>query len=61
MAMPANEQLIHMKGIGFIHALKISQQNIEPYCNLIGENPNEGGKLEPDPIISLTPPRGSLH
>ena len=60
MAMPANEQLIHMKGIGFIHALKISQQNIDPYCNLIGENPNEGGKLAPDPIISLTPPLKSL-
>jgi len=53
MAMPANEQLIHVKGVGFIHALKISQQNLAPYCNLIAENPLEGGRLEPDPIFRL--------
>ena len=57
MAMPANEQLIHVKSVGFIHALKISQQNVAPYCNLIGENPIEGGKLPADPIITLTDPK----
>lgn len=55
MAMPANEQLIHVKGVGFIHALKISQQNLAPYCNMIAENPLEGGRLEPDPIFELPP------
>jgi len=58
MAMPADEQLIHVKGVGFIHALKISQQNIAPYCNLIAPNPLEGGKLPPDPKITLTAPKG---
>ena len=58
MAMPAIEQLIHVKGVGFINALKISQQNIAPYCSLIAENPLEGGKLPADPVITLTSPTG---
>lgn len=58
MAMPANEQLIHVKGVGFILALKISQQNIAPYCNLIAPNPLEGGTLPADPKITLTMPKG---
>ncbi|MEL7274315.1 MAG: TraM recognition domain-containing protein [Pseudomonadota bacterium] len=55
MAMPQEEQLIHVKGIGFINALKIGQQNIAPWCNLIADNPLEGGRLEPDPWIELIP------
>ena len=58
MAMPANEQLIHVKGVGFINALRISQQNIAPYCNLIASNPLEGGKLPADPKITLIDPKG---
>ena len=59
MAMPADEQLIHVKGVGFINALKISQQNIAPYCNLIGDNPLEGGKLPADPMITFVDPKGA--
>ncbi len=58
MAMPSSEQLIHVKGVGFINALKISQQNIAPYCNLIADNPLEGGQLPPDPMIELPLPKG---
>lgn len=58
MAMPADEQLIHVKGVGFILSLKISQQNTGPYCNLIAPNPREGGKLPADPKITLTSPKG---
>ncbi len=57
MAMPANEQLIHVKGVGFINALKISQQNIAPWCNLIAPNPLEGGTLDADPKITLIDPK----
>lgn len=58
MAMPDDEQLIHVKGLGFYRAKKISQQNAAPYCNLIAENPMEGGRLTPDPKITLTLPNG---
>ncbi|MEL6919841.1 MAG: TraM recognition domain-containing protein [Pseudomonadota bacterium] len=55
LAMPKEKQLIHVKGIGFINALKIGQQNVAPWCNLIANNPLEGGPLEPDPWIELIP------
>ena len=57
MAMPADEQLIHVKGIGFIHAKKIGQQNIAPFCFDVAPNPLEGGVLPPDPRITLTVPK----
>ncbi|TPW33640.1 type IV secretory system conjugative DNA transfer family protein [Martelella alba] len=56
MAMPSDRQLIHIKGIGFILALKIGMQNIAPYCHRIGANPLEGGVLPADPIITLKTP-----
>lgn len=57
MAMPKEEQLIHVKGVGFIHALKISQANVAPYCDLTASNPLEGGKLLSDPWVTLTTPK----
>lgn len=57
MAMPATEQLVHIKGVGFFVAKTISQNQIAPYCNLIAENPLEGGKLPPDPKITLVTPK----
>jgi type IV secretion system protein VirD4 len=57
MAMPADQQLIHVKGLGFIIARKIGQQQVAPYCHLVAENPIEGGRLTPDPIITLTTPK----
>lgn len=57
MAMPPTEQLVHIKGVGFFVAKTISQQNIAPYCNLIAENPLEGGRLKPDPKITLVTPK----
>jgi len=56
MAMPADEQLLHIKGIGFARARTLSQQNIAPYCAQIADNPLEGGRLTPDPKITLTLP-----
>lgn len=56
MAMPADEQLIHIKGIGFARAKTLSQQNIAPFCNLLADNPLEGGRLTPDPKITFTLP-----
>lgn len=56
MAMPKSEQIILVKGVGAIHALTISQQNMDPYCNLIGVNRLEGGVLPPDPWLTLKMP-----
>ena len=58
MAMPADQQLIHVKGLGFIIARKIGQQQVAPYCHLVAENPIEGGRLSPDPILTLSTPKG---
>jgi len=57
MAMPADQQLVHVKGLGFIVARKIGQQQIAPFCHLVAENPIEGGRLAPDPILTLTTPQ----
>ena len=57
MQMKPTEQLIHIKGVGFFMARTISQENIAPYCNLLAENPLEGGRLKPDPRITLVTPQ----
>jgi type IV secretion system protein VirD4 len=56
MAMPRHEMLLHIKGLGFYVANTVSQENIDPYCHLIGENDLEGGRLTPDPKITFTLP-----
>lgn len=56
MAMPSDQQLFHVKGLGFYLARKIGQQNIAPYCHLLAPNPLEGRPLTPDPKITLTTP-----
>lgn len=57
MAMPTDQQLVHIKGLGFFVARKIGQQQIAPFCHLVSENPIEGGLLAPDPILTLTTPK----
>ena len=59
MAMPKDEQLVHIMGVGYFICKKIGQQNIAPYCHLTDENPMEGGKLDPDPKITLTMPEAT--
>lgn len=53
MAIPAGQQLVHIKGIGFFLAATLSQNEIAPYCNLVADNPLEGARLPPDPKITL--------
>jgi len=56
MAMPRDRMLLHLKGFGFYEGETASQQNIDPYCRLIGPNELEGGRLTPDPKITFTLP-----
>jgi len=58
MAMPPDEQLIHVKGVGFLRAKKLRQNQIAPFCHDLAPNPLEGGILPPEPILKLITPKG---
>ena len=58
MSLPVDEQIIHIAGLGFIHCRKISQNQIAPTCFDLGDNPLEGGRLEPDPKVTLPTSKG---
>lgn len=53
MSLPDDEQILHVAGLGFVHCRKIRQNQIAPSCNLLGDNPLEGGRLTPDPKVWL--------
>lgn len=59
MRLPPDEQIIHVKDVGFIHCRKIRQNEIAPYCHDLARNPLEGGVLPPDPKITLTTGRNT--
>ncbi len=58
MRLPADEQILHIDGVGFVHCKKARQNMLAPYCFEIGDNPLEGGKLPPDPRVTLPTPDG---
>ncbi|MEM8497846.1 MAG: type IV secretory system conjugative DNA transfer family protein [Pseudomonadota bacterium] len=53
MSLPPDEQILHVKDVGFIHAKKIRQNEVAPYCFDLSDNPLEGARLNPDPKITL--------
>ena len=60
MALPSDEQILHISGVGFVHCKKIRQNQIAPTCFDLAVNPLEGGRLEPDPLVTLpTEPGGN--
>jgi len=58
MAMPDDEQLIHVKGVGFLRAKKLRQNQIAPFCHDLAPNPLEGGVLKARPALKLKMPKG---
>lgn len=58
MAMPKEQCLVHIKGIGFMVLNTVSQETIAPFCDLISDNPLEGGRLKPDPKLRFKLPEG---
>ncbi len=58
MNLPPNEQILHIKNVGFIHSYKLYQNQIAPYCHELAPNPLEGGVLPPDPKVTLPTPDG---
>ena len=53
MCLPGDQQIIHVKDVGFIHARKIRQNQIGPYAFALADNPLEGARLPPAPLIDL--------
>lgn len=53
MRLPPDEQIIHVKDVGFIHCRKIAQNQIAPYCHDLAPNHLENGRLAPDVKITL--------
>ena len=53
MRLPGDQQIIHVKNIGFIHARKIRQNEIGPYAASLADNPLEGTRLPPEHLIDL--------
>lgn len=53
MRLPPDEQILHVKDVGFIHCKKIAQNQIAPYCFDLTDNPLEGARLPPDPKVTL--------
>lgn len=60
MRLPDDEQIIQLAGLGFIHCRKPRQNQIAPTCFDLADNPLEGGRLPPDPKITLPIPEGEL-
>ena len=55
MRLPSDEQIIHVKDVGWIRAKKVRQNEIMPYAADLADNPLEGGRLEPEPKYHLDP------
>lgn len=54
MRMKPNEQLIHVKNVGWILCLKVGQHQIAPFCHgELADNPLEGPQLPPDPKVTI--------
>ena len=56
MRLPPDEQILHVAGVGWVHAKKVRQNQIMPYAAELGDNPLEGAAMPPDPKITLTTP-----
>lgn len=53
MNLPNDEQILHVKGVGWLHAKKVGQQNLSPYAYELNDNPLEGARLTPEIKIEL--------
>lgn len=59
MRMKPNEQLIHVKNVGWILCLKVGQHQIAPFCHgELADNPLEGAQLPADPKVTIPIQKG---
>ena len=59
MALRPDQQLIHIRGVGYVICRTVRQNEIAPYCDLMAPNPMEGGTLPSDPKVTLVKAEGS--
>ncbi len=57
MSLPPDEQILYVKGVGFIHCKEIVQNEIAPSCTYLTDNPMEGERLPPNPKVTLPFPQ----
>ena len=54
MRLPADQQIIHVKDVGFIHLPQVRRMQIAPFTAYeLAPNPLEGRPLEPRPKVTL--------
>lgn len=51
--MPRTHQVLQVTGVGTWICPKVRQNELAPTCFMLGENRVEGGRLEPDPKVTL--------
>ncbi len=60
MRMKPDEQLIHVKNVGWILCLKVGQHQIAPFCHgELADNPHERPQLPPDPNVTIPIRKGA--
>lgn len=53
MNMSRHQLIVQVSGVGTMMKDKLAQNNIAPTCYWLGDNHVEGGRLEPNPLITL--------
>ncbi len=56
MRLDPSLMIVHIKGGPFILCRKLFQNQIAPTCYDLGDNPQEGGRLPPDPKVEMAVP-----
>ncbi|MCF6317107.1 MAG: type IV secretory system conjugative DNA transfer family protein [Marinosulfonomonas sp.] len=59
MRLKPDEQILHIKDVGFFHCRKIQQHQIAPFCHgELADNPLEGPQRPADPRVTLDVKKG---
>jgi len=59
MRLKPDEQILHIKDVGFFHCRKIQQHQIAPFCHgELADNPLEGPQRAADPRVTLDIKKG---
>lgn len=56
MSMPKGQMIGWAKDVGYFHGQMVAQNQLGPTCHDLAPNPQEGGILPPDPIVTLPVP-----
>ena len=51
MSMGPNDVVGHIKDVGWFRGKPLRQNQLAPFCHQLADNPVEGGRLPPDPVV----------